>query len=90
MLLSNDSRLPRLIIIIIIPSARCASAANAISRDVGTFNGRSVSINELLIMLIIRTKICYVHVRVHGSLLHSLSCSYAVPVTGLLVVVSAN
>ena len=74
-----------IIIIIIIPSARCASAVNAICRDVGTSNGRSVSINELLIMLITRTKIgC---VRVHGPLLHSLSCSYAVPVTALLDVV---
>lgn len=30
------------------PSARGASAANAISRDFGTFNGRTVLIDELL------------------------------------------
>jgi len=77
------------IIIIIIPSARCASTVNAISRDDGTFNVSSVSINELSIRLITRTKSC-VHVHVHGPLLHSLSCSYAAPVTGLLAVVSAH
>jgi hypothetical protein len=39
-------------------------------------------------MLITRTEFCCVHV--HGSLLHSLTCSYAVPVTGLLAVVSTH
>jgi hypothetical protein len=29
------------------PCVRCASAANAISSDTGTFNGRSVSVNDL-------------------------------------------
>jgi hypothetical protein len=32
------------------PSAKCASAANAISRDNCMFNGRSVLINDLLLM----------------------------------------
>jgi hypothetical protein len=32
------------------PSARCASAANAISGDISIFNGRSVLINDLLSM----------------------------------------
>jgi hypothetical protein len=32
------------------PSARCTSAANAISGDTCTFNGRSVLINDLLLM----------------------------------------
>ena len=32
------------------PSARCASAANAISRDTCIFNGRSVLINDLLLV----------------------------------------
>jgi uncharacterized protein (UPF0179 family) len=48
------------------PSARCSSANNAICKNIGIFNGKSVSINDFLHFDIF-TKLTRIHNRFYAN-----------------------